>query len=116
MADEFQERRRFRRVPVQGPDKGMDGLHEFRLGRRLRLRVVDISVSGALFRTDEPLPLGAKGRLHMLLGSGDFEAQIEVTRQQPAPDGRGAMLGASITPSQPRHHEVLEQFLSRAGS
>jgi PilZ domain-containing protein len=109
VADEFQERRRFPRVPVEG-------LHEFRLGRRLRLRVVDISLNGALFRSDEPLPLGAKGRLHMLLGAGDFEAHVEVKRQQPAVDGRGTLLGASITPSQPRHHEVLEQFLSRAGS
>jgi hypothetical protein len=112
VAEAFQERRRFPRVSVQG----MEALQEFRLGRRLRLRVVDISVSGALFRGDEPLPVGAKGRLHMLLGSGDFEAQIEVKRQQRAPDGRGAMLGAAITPTQPRHHEVLEQFLSRAGS
>jgi PilZ domain-containing protein len=109
VAAEFVERRRSPRVPVVAR-------HEFRLGRRLRLRIVDISVSGALLGSEEPLPLGAKGRLHMLLGAGDFEAQIEVKREQPAPDGRGTLLGTTMTPSQPRHHEVLEQFLSRAGS
>jgi hypothetical protein len=116
VADEFQERRRFPRVAVESPGSTVEGLREFRLGRRLRLRVVDISLSGALFRSDEPLPLGAKGRLHMLLGSSDFEAQVEVKREQRAPDGRGTMLGASLAPSHPRHQEVLEQFLSRAGS
>jgi hypothetical protein len=110
MAAEFQERRRSPRITVK--DRGQ----EFRLGRRVRVRVIDISASGALLAADEQLPLGAKGRVQMLLGGAQFEGQVEITRQHPGPADAGHLLGVTLVPTQPRHHEALEQFLRRAGT
>ena len=109
MAQEFQERRRTPRVAV-------DGKYEFRLGRRLRVRVVDISASGALLVADERLPVGSSGRLQMSLGGSQFEGQVQIKREQPAGAIKGHLVGSVITPSQPRHQEALEQFLGRAGN
>lgn len=109
MAIEFQERRRSPRVSVGAPQ-------EFRLGRRIRVRVVDISGSGALFATEDLLPIGARGRLQVLLGSERFEGQVEIKREQTVPGERARLLGATLTPSQPQHVEALNSFLRRAGN
>ena len=110
MAGEFQERRRTPRV-------AMDGRHEFRLGRRLRVRVVDISGSGVLLAADDRLPVGSTARLQIALGGAPFEGQLVVKREQPAHDGtKSSFCGAVVTPAQPRHQDALEQFLRRAGN
>jgi len=109
LAPEFQERRRTPRVAVEGK-------HEFRLGRRLRVRVVDISASGALLVADERLPVGSVGRLQISLGGNQFEGQVQIKREQPAGAEKGHLIGTVMTPSQPRHQEALDQFLRRAGS
>ena len=110
MAGEFQERRRTPRVV-------MDGRHEFRLGRRMKVRVVDISGSGVLLAVDDRLPVGSTARLQIALGGAQFEGQLVVQREQSAHDGSKAHLcGAVVTPSQPRHQDALEQFLRRAGN
>lgn len=110
MAGEFQERRRTPRV-------AMDGRHEFRLGRRLRVRVVDISGSGVLLAAEDRLPVGSTARLQIALGGEQFEGQLVVKREQPAHDGtQSHFCGAVMTPAQPRHQDALEQFLRRAGN
>lgn len=110
MADDapVPDRRRTPRVETQGR-------LQVRLGRRLRVRIVDISASGALLASDEPLPAGSTGRLQVLLGGGQFEGEIAVRREQAVPGGR-VLLGTSLTPAQPRHQETLEAFLRRAGN
>ena len=62
MTQGFQERRRHPRVSV-------DGRYEFRTGRRLRVRLLDISATGALIASEERLPVGSRGRLQLLLGT-----------------------------------------------
>jgi hypothetical protein len=109
VGEEFQERRRTPRVVV-------DGKHEFRLGRRLRVRVVDISASGALLAAEERLPVGTSGRLQISLGGNQFEGQLQIKREQPAGAAKGHLLGSVMTPSQPRHQEALDVFLRRAGN
>jgi hypothetical protein len=110
VAGEFQERRRTPRVV-------MDGQHEFRLGRRMKVRVVDISGSGVLLAVDDRLPVGSTARLQMALGGSQFEGQLVVKREQPAQDGsKGHLCGGVVTPAQPRHQDALEQFLRRAGN
>jgi hypothetical protein len=109
MAPGFEERRKSPRVTV-------GGRHEFRLGRRIRVRVVDISGSGALLAADERLPVGTRGRLQILLAGGQFEGQLLVKREQPSPAEKTQLIGAAVTPSQPRHLDALEQFLRRAGN
>ena len=46
----------------------MDGQPEFRIGRRVRVRLLDISANGALLSIDERLPIGSKARLQLMLG------------------------------------------------
>ena len=109
MAGDFQERRRTPRVAT-------DGKYEFRLGRRIRIRVVDISGTGALLAADERLPVGTRGRIQMSLGGTQFEGQVEVRREQTAPAAQTHLVGLTLSPSQSRHQEALEQFLRRAGN
>ena len=108
MPGEFQERRKTPRV-------AMEGQFEFRLGRRLRVRVLDIGASGALLAAEERLPVGTRGRLQVSLAGVQFEGQAQVTREQ-ALAGDSHLVGLAVTPSQPRHQEALEQFLRKAGS
>jgi hypothetical protein len=106
---EFQERRRTPRV-------SMEGRQEFRLGRRIRVRIVDISASGVLLAVDERLPVGSRGRLQISLGGSQFEGQIQVNREHPLQVGGTYLVGTAVTPSQVRHQDTLEQFLRRGGS
>ena len=110
MASEFQERRRTPRVAI-------DGRHELRLGRRLRVRIVDISGTGMLLATEDRLPVGSTARRQIALGGAQFEGQLVVKREHPAQDGSKSQLcGAVVTPAQPRHQDALDQFLRRAGN
>ena len=109
MADEFQERRRTPRVATHGR-------YEFRLGRRIRIRVLDISGTGALLASDERLPVGTRGRIQVSLGGHQFDGTVEVSREHTAPTEQAHVIGSTLTPSQSRHQEALEQFLRRAGN
>jgi PilZ domain len=106
---EFRERRRSPRVVVNGQ-------FELRAGRRIRVRLIDISAYGALLATDERVPVGSIGRMHLLLGTGAFETKIEVKREQPSSNGRGRVLGVSMFAAQSMHQAMLDDFLRRAGS
>jgi hypothetical protein len=106
-AVQFQERRRSPRVPAQG-------WSEIRFGRRVRVRLVDISAAGALLSTDERLAAGENGRLHVLLDGDLFEARVEVKREAPAADGRGRLAGIAMV-VETMQQELLEEFLRRAG-
>ena len=108
MAGDFEERRRTPRVEL-------GGRFQLRLGRRLRVGVLDISASGALLACEERLPAGSTGRLHVQLGGAHFEGLVEVRREQTAP-GKRVLLGSALTPSGPRHQEALDAFLRRAGT
>ena len=109
MTIEFRERRKSPRVTV--------GEHyEFRAGRRIRVRLLDISAGGALLATDERLPVGGQGRLRLLLGGTPFETTVEVKREEAASAGRGRIAGVSIVAMRPAEQEALEEFLRRAGS
>jgi PilZ domain-containing protein len=109
VSSEFQERRRFPRVQVDGP-------YELRVARRVRVRLLDISASGALLATDERFPVGARVRLQMLLGPTPFETSIDVKREEAAPDGRGRVVGVSMASLQAPQRETLDEFLRRAGT
>jgi hypothetical protein len=109
VAHQYQERRRTPRV-------ALEGIHEFRLARRVRVRIVDISAGGVLLAADERVPVGSVGRLQVSLGGNQFEGQVQIKREQPVLSGQGHLLGGVVTPSQPRHQEALDQFLRRAGN
>jgi c-di-GMP-binding flagellar brake protein YcgR len=109
VTSDFQERRKSPRVAVRGQ-------YEFHAARRVRIRLLDISASGALLASDERLPVGGTGRLRLLLGEAPFDATVEVTREEPSPQGRGRLVGVSIVSVQSAQQEALEDFLRRAGS
>jgi PilZ domain len=94
----------------------LSGQVEMRAGRRIRVRLIDISANGALLATDERVPVGATGRMHLLLGTGAFETKIEVKREEPSSTGRGRVLGISMFAAQSIHQAMLDDFLRRAGS
>jgi PilZ domain-containing protein len=109
VTQEFRDRRRSPRVVVNGQ-------FEFRAGRRIRVRLIDISANGALLATDERVPVGATGRMHLLLGTGAFETKVEVKREEASGNGRGRLLGVSMFAAQAMHQAMLDDFLRRAGS
>ena len=94
----------------------VNGRFELRAGRRIRVRLIDISANGALLATDERVPIGATGRMHLLLGTGAFETSIEVRREEPAASGRGRIVGVSMVAARAVHQEMLNEFLRRASS
>jgi c-di-GMP-binding flagellar brake protein YcgR len=106
---DFQERRRSPRVVT-------DGKPEFRVARRFRVRLLDISSTGALLATEDRLPVGVTARMQLLLAGSPFEAFVEVRREEPASDGRGRVSGVTMSASQPGHQDTLDDFLRRAGA
>ena len=77
MADDgqgTQDRRRSPRVMLPADE-------ECRLQLRTRVRLVDISVSGALVETEMPLPVGAKGELRFALAGASFAPTVLIRRR-----------------------------------
>jgi hypothetical protein len=109
VAGEFQERRRTPRAAVRRAQV-------FKLGQRVRVRVVDISANGVLLASDERIPVGSTGRLEVSLGGSQFEAQMQIKREDRGDGGQGHLFGSAVAPSQPRYRDVLDQFLKRAGN
>ena len=108
MSEPEGERRRFPRVAI-------DGRQQLATGHRVRVRLMDISSSGALIASDERLPVGTRGRLHLFLGSAPFETVVEVKREERAADGRGWVAGVSMVALGRPQKDTLEDFLLRAG-
>jgi c-di-GMP-binding flagellar brake protein YcgR len=110
VANEFQERRRFPRVVVD------ESHYEVRIARRVRVRLLDISASGALLASEERLPAGITGRLRLFLSGAPFESAVEVTRDEQSVQGRGRTAGVVMVSMQPGQRDTLEDFLRRAGT
>lgn len=108
VAAPFEERRRTARLPV-------DMAPECRLERSLRVRVVDLSASGALIWTDEELPVGSFGQLTVVLGDFRLHRRVRIIRVEPEAS-EGHLLGTVLTRSRSRQQQALEEFLHRRGS
>jgi hypothetical protein len=106
--DQGAERRRVPRIAVE------DGL-ECRLEVRTRIRLVDISLTGALLATDAQLPVGTRAQIHAGVGTASFAPEVQVRRvvnrqsreSQPA-------LGAIFTDMDDKSRRSLEAFLRKA--
>jgi hypothetical protein len=79
------------------------------------VEVVDISTSGVLFVSPQPLDVGETGQLRMRLGERSFAAQVEVrrsdTRKTPHPNHR---LGATFVSLDEVNRVNLEDFVGDA--
>ena len=101
------ERRRSQRIPL--PGRG-----EIHVPLKLPVRVLDISLSGALVASDAPLPVGARGRLLAAAPSGPLTTGFYVSRRRVEPAVAGGTFGAVFVDLDDRNQKSLEQFLKRA--
>lgn len=106
MTPGFEERRRTPRIEPLQP-------LEFRLSRRLVVRLVDLSERGALMASDEHLEIGAVVQLRFALGGQPVKTSVQIRREQVGPD-RSMLFGAAILTADRGSHEALAQFLGRS--
>jgi hypothetical protein len=99
----------------KGPRVGVADRVDCRFEMRLRVRLVDISASGALLTSETLLPLEASGQLKAMLASGRFSPRLEIRRTALAPV-QGAQLGAVFLGMDDESRNSLEAFLRKATS
>lgn len=107
MHDSAHERRTTARVSVRNTD--------CRLVTRARVKLLDLSLSGALLATDMVLPAGCVGRLSTVLGPGQFAPVVEVLRSSPSRVS-GRELGVEFQRMDDRSRKHLESFLTKANA
>ena len=101
------ERRRSLRIPLSG--RG-----EIHVPLKLPVRVLDISLTGALVASDAPLPVGARGRLLASAPGGPLATGFYVSRRRVEAASPGGTFGAAFENLDDRNQRCLEQFLKRA--
>ena len=106
---EEKERREWPRLPVA------DGT-EMNRPEWSTVRILDISVSGALFLAPERIAAGTKGQLRLRLGDNSFVGDIEIRRsdRHQTPSG-GYRVGATFTSLADGSRASLEDFIGMAG-
>ena len=88
---------------------------ECRLELRTRVRLLDISLSGALLAAELTLPVGASAQLRSGLGANTFRSEVQVRRSVGLPPGvplKG--LGTIFATMDERSRRSLEDFLRKA--
>jgi hypothetical protein len=102
------ERRRLPRVAVE------EGL-ECKLEVRTRIRLLDISLTGALLASDAQLPVGTKAHLRAGVGSTPFSPEVQVRRHVDRAGRETSLaLGAVFVGMDDRSRRSLEEFLRKA--
>ena len=105
--DGVEERRRGPRVDVADPV-------DCRFQMRMRVRLIDISASGALLTCETQLPLEASGQLKAVLASGRFSPTLAVRRTASLAPLEGAQLGTVFLGMDDESRNSLEAFLRKA--
>ena len=100
-----------RRVPRVAIDEGL----ECRLEVRTRIRLVDISLTGALLASDAQLPVGTRAHMHAGVGSAPFAPEVKVQRlvDRGHRESKPA-LGAVFVGMDDKSRQSLEAFLRKA--
>jgi hypothetical protein len=99
----------------QTPRIALDPGVECRLDLRTRVRLLDISLGGALLAAELTLPVGASAQLRSGLGPSTFRSDVQVRRSVGLPPGvplKG--LGAMFMAMDERSRRSLEDFLRKA--
>jgi hypothetical protein len=112
MTNLFEERRQTARVTAKNGS-------ELWLGRPHAVRLIEISMTGALLRASHGPPVGEHGELRTKLGDHTFTVRVEIRRV--APSGSGDMpgrytLGVSFVSLDPENRRCLERFLRQPGT
>jgi hypothetical protein len=99
----------------QWPRAALRNALDCRLEVRSRVRLLDISLTGALVAGDVSLPIGARAQLRSGIASGTFTPDVEVRRLS-EPSGRIPVtgMGAVFVAMDERSRRSLEQFLRKA--
>jgi c-di-GMP-binding flagellar brake protein YcgR len=105
-SNESQERRRSPRVTLPQDE-------ECDLQLRTRVRLLDISATGALVESELPLPIGARGQLRFALAGASFAPTVQIRRRATTP-ARDANLGTLFTSMDDTSRRRLEEFLRKA--
>ena len=105
--DGVQERRRGPRVALGEP-------FDCRFEMRARVRLLDISASGALLGTEQLLPTETTGRLKAVLAAGRFSPSLEVRRTATAQRDGAAQLGTLFLEMDDESRKSLNEFLKKA--
>jgi hypothetical protein len=80
---------------------------------RTRIRLLDISLSGALLSSEARLPVGTRGLLSAGVGAAPFSSDVQVKRQIDR-GGRDTGLGAIFVEMDEASRRSLERFLAKA--
>jgi c-di-GMP-binding flagellar brake protein YcgR len=110
------DRRRSPRVMLPPGDRD----EECRLQLRTRVRLVDISATGALVESDLPIPIGATGQLRFSLAGASYAPTVQVRRRAGShargagSDARELNLGTVFTSIDDTSRRRLEEFLRKA--
>jgi len=85
--------------------------------RGSRVRLLDISVSGALLGAEVRLPVGTRAHLRSAITATAFSPDIQVCRHADAASRSSAVgLGAVFTTMDERSRRSLEDFLKKANT
>jgi hypothetical protein len=101
------ERRRLPRVDVA------PGL-ECQLEVRTRIRLVDISLTGALLASGTQLPVGTRAHLRAGVGAAPFAPEVQVQRLSDRGRETGPALGTVFVGMDEKSRRNLEEFLRKA--
>ena len=103
---DYQDRRRSPRVTLPQDE-------ECDLQLRTRVRVLDISATGALVESDVPLPVGVRGHLRFALAGAAFSPTVQI-RRRAGSAARDLNLGTVFTSMDETSRRRLEEFLRKA--
>ena len=109
MANTYEERRQAARVSAK------DG-SELRLERPHAVRLVEISMTGALLRASHGPPPGERGELRTKLGDHTFSAQVEIRRVVEGESPGRYSLGVTFVSLDSENRRCLERFLRQPGT
>jgi len=90
------------------------GSAEMHVPLKLPVRVLDISLTGALVSCDLPLPVGARGKLLASAPDGRLGAGFYVSRRKVEMTATGGTFGAAFVDLDENNQKCLEHFLRRA--
>jgi c-di-GMP-binding flagellar brake protein YcgR len=105
--DGVHERRR-------GPRVTVDEQVDCRFEMRARVRLLDISATGALLVSETVLPIESAGQLKSVLASARFSPSLRVKRTASLPSHEGTQLGTVFLEMDDESRKSLEAFLKKA--
>jgi c-di-GMP-binding flagellar brake protein YcgR len=100
----MEERRRFPRRAVEGAFASIPATQQ--------VQVLDISSGGVLLRAQRPLPLCARGTLHLSLGGVAFAAGVEIRRVTGEAETGAHRVGAIFLAISAEQRQAIERLVA----